>query len=341
MYITAKSGEEVVKLLEAALDHYTKEKQDLLLKVDSNISKPKKLLGFPKKSNYPIGTHSLAYSCSSWFNHKGFWGGDKEISNSEELTKRKELIYSVVDKYIEDYTAVYQANIEIIEHNKAVANKITALMQGVGIPDKYSTSSYKSNRSRSPTTQTFKAGYLQDIDRNIPTYQPAIPSKQEMLRRVDETYRRIYDKIRLEETKAEREKQAQEELHKVALLRAKYTPDDASSSGWAIREAILAKDKYLCLAYWLERNRGDWNDGYSYAETGLDNFVVDPANPIDQEIYKDISACIASASDGYIDGRIFRDTEYNYSVLYGMVEDKTLLDDLQKVRDWMGGDDEL
>ena len=41
MYITAKSGEEVVKLLEAALDHYTKEKQDLLLKVDSNISKPK------------------------------------------------------------------------------------------------------------------------------------------------------------------------------------------------------------------------------------------------------------------------------------------------------------
>ena len=97
---------------------------------------------------------------------------------------------------------MYQANIEIIEHNKAVANKITALMQGVGIPDKYSTSSYKSNRSRSPTTQTFKAGYLQDIDRNIPTYQPAIPSKQEMLRRVDETYRRIYDKIRLEETKS-------------------------------------------------------------------------------------------------------------------------------------------
>lgn len=330
-----KEGEEVVELLTLALDYYNKEKQDLLLKVDSNVPKFKALLPFPDKKAYTIGTYSLAYSCNYWFNEKAYWSGEKEISSSTALTVRKELISTVIDKYIADFTVVHQSNFEIIEHNKVVVSKIAALMKAVGIPEKYSNSYFKTSRSRTRTTETSKAGYLQDIDRNIKTSQESIPSKQDMLRGVDDKYRSIFDKIRLEETKAEREKQAQEELHKIALLRAKYTPDDASSGGWAIREAILAKDKYLHLAYWLERNRGDWNDDYSYAETGLNGFSVEDGNVVDQEIEKCIQECIDSAEDG-VDGRIFRDCEYNYSVLYGMVKDQTLLDDLQKVKEWMG-----
>lgn len=332
-------GEEVVELITLALDHYRKEKADLLLKVDDNVPQFKKLLPFPDKKSYMIGTHSLAYSYNYWFDEKTYWSGEKEISSSTTLAARKELISSVIDKYIADFTMVHQANLEIIEHNKLVVGKITALMKAVGIPDKYSNSYFKTNRSRTKTTETSKAGYLQDIDRNIKTSQESIPTKDSMMSGVDTKYRAIYDKIRLEETKAEREKQAQEELHKVALLKAKYTPDDASSSGWTIREAILSKDKYLHLAYWLERNRGDWNDGYDYAETGLNGFTVEEGNVVDQEIEKCIQECIDSAEDG-VDGRIFRDCEYNYGVLYAMVKDQTLLDDLQKVREWMGSTDD-
>ena len=333
-----KAGEEVVELLTLALDHYTKEKQDLLLKVDSNVPQFKPLLPFPNKGSYTIGTYSLAYSCNYWFNEKTYWSGEKEISSSTALAARKELISSVIDKYIADFTAVHQANLEIIEHNKVVVSKITALMKAVGIPDKYSNSYFKTSRSRTKTTETSKAGYLQDIDRNIKTSQESIPTKDSMMSGVDNKYRAIYDKIRLEETKAEREKQAREELHKIALLRAKYTPDDASSDGWSIREAILSKDKYLHLAYWLERNRGDWSDGYGYAETGLNGFTVEDGNVVDQEIYDCIQECIDSGEDG-IDGRIFRDCEYSYGVLYGMVQDQTLLEDLEKVKSWMGDDE--
>ncbi len=334
MIIQVNNGEEVIKLLEAALDCYTKEKQNLLLKVDSNVSKPKQLLPFPDKSSYKIGPSSLNYSYHYWFKIKNYWG-EEDINKSSTLQERMELIKQVVDKYIEDYSAVYQSNIEIIQHNEGVVNKVTALMKEIGIPNSYSTKTYKSSRSKAPTYEHHQAGYLGDIKRYIPTYQAPVPNKQGMLSGVDDFYQKLLVKIRSEETKAEREKQAQEALHRVALLRAKYTPEDASSTAHDIREAILSKDKYLHLAYWLERNRGDWNDGYDYAEIGLDGFTVDPDKPVDKEIYDNIFACINSA-DSYIDGRIFRDTEYNYGVLYGMVEDQTLLNDLQQLKDWAG-----
>ena len=191
-----KAGEEVVELLTLALDHYTKEKQDLLLKVDSNVPQFKPLLPFPNKGSYTIGTYSLAYSCNYWFNEKTYWSGEKEISSSTALAARKELISSVIDKYIADFTVVHQANLEIIEHNKLVVGKITALMKAVGIPDKYTTSYFKTNRSRTKTTETSRAGYLQDIDCNIKTSQESIPTKDSMMSGVDNKYRAIYDKIR-------------------------------------------------------------------------------------------------------------------------------------------------
>ena len=41
----------------------------------------------------------------------------------------------------------------------------------------------------------------------------------------------------------------------------------------------------------------------------------------DQEIYDNIYSYIENWSD-YLDGRCFRDCEYNYDVLYGMVEEQ-------------------
>ena len=42
-----------------------------------------------------------------------------------------------------------------------------------------------------------------------------------------------------------------------------------------ILDVILEKDKYLRLAHYLLKNREDWNDGYSYAESGLNGFDVE------------------------------------------------------------------
>lgn len=332
-----KKGDEVQELLELAASYYQREKEDFLKKVDSNIQPFKKLNPFPTKNNYSIGTsHVGNYAYNGWFKTKSYYSGETEISTSVALESRYADAIKAIEKYIEDFKVVHKSNLEIIEHNKAVEEKIKALMQCTGIPSTYSESSYKTPRSRNKTTTTHTAGYLQDIRRNISTSQEKIPTLEEIKSnmRLEETYKELKKKILLEETKVEREQKEKEELHQIALLRAKYTPNNASSGQWEIREAILNKDKYLLLAYWLQKNRGDWSDGYDYAETGLEGFTVEEGNSLDQDIYNCISDCIASGSDGDIDGRIFRDCEYNYNRLYDFVTNTQLKKDLDKLNTW-------
>ena len=112
----------------------------------------------------------------------------------------------------------------------------------------------------------------------------------------------------------------------MAMFRVKYTPDEPESDKQEILDAILEKNKYLRLAHYLRMNRGDWTDGYDYAETGLSGFVVE--TEVDSEIEKDITHHINNW-DG--DGRIFRDCEYNYNVIFGMVEDEQLMKDYNSV----------
>ena len=115
-------------------------------------------------------------------------------------------------------------------------------------------------------------------------------------------------------------------MHELALLRAKYTPDDAESDKYTILDKILGKDKYLRLAYYLEQNRNDWNDGYNYAETGLDGFTAETDE--DKRIVETLQETIRESD--YVDGRVFRDSWPTYGDLYGKVEDATLLSDLEK-----------
>jgi hypothetical protein len=129
--------------------------------------------------------------------------------------------------------------------------------------------------------------------------------------------------------KKEQEQKEKEKNRKLALLLAKY--DLSLDCDWRdVLEVILDKNKYLRLAYYLEKNRGDWSNGCNYAETGLDGFEVE--NELDQKIYDDISHYIDNWID-YMDGRVFRDCEYNYSVLYKIAEeqDANLVSDYYEV----------
>lgn len=137
----------------------------------------------------------------------------------------------------------------------------------------------------------------------------------------------VIGQVQQKEREVAAEKAKVQKQHQIALLRAKYTPDDAESSEWTIREKILSQDKYLRLAYYLEQNRNDWNDGCDYAETGLNGFTIETTQ--DQEIYDSIQALI---DDWDGDGRCFRDCAWGYGELYGLVENQQLLDDLEQLK---------
>jgi hypothetical protein len=118
---------------------------------------------------------------------------------------------------------------------------------------------------------------------------------------------------RLAEQAAKNEAVALQRQRLCGVLCAKYALAIDSEPN-EILNTILDKNKYLRLAYYLEKNRSDWNDGPYYAECGLEKFPV--VSDIDREISKEISGHI---SDWDGDGRVFRDCKWNYSALYEMV----------------------
>lgn len=147
---------------------------------------------------------------------------------------------------------------------------------------------------------------------------------------VDTQLKSDQDKRKEEQNKKQQEVERKENERLLAFMLSKYELD--ITSDWEdLQRAIINKNKYLYLAHYLMRNRGDWSDGYSYAETGLDGFVIETEQ--DQEISDCINDIITTCDD--VDGRYFRDCKWSYDVLYGIVnkQNPTLYEDYQKVRE--------
>ena len=72
--------------------------------------------------------------------------------------------------------------------------------------------------------------------------------------------------------------------------------------------------KYLDLAVAMEKNRGDWSDGYSYVESALEVFSVE--NELDKEIYDELYEIVYTSAYDCVDGRHFRDCKHNYNWIY-------------------------
>lgn len=315
-----KNGEDSVKkLLEAALEEHENQRNIYETKLSEVKMVPMKLKPFPNKSFYGSGKFDIGDAPSKAFNTM--------IKSVEIIDKRMGEIEKLVDKYIDDCEKVYEYNKEVIRHNLLIQKKVSLFMEEIGIPSSFTHSYYKTSRSSRMTEESRKAGYLEDLGRLMETSQISVPNRDSLLR----YFRDKYNTVRKECVDKEREQQEEmnkkKDIHKIALLRAKYTPDNACSSNSEIKDAILMRDKYLSLAYSLEISRCTHDQ--SHAEEGLNKFEVDEGSANDKEIYEDIRKCIDCSAYGH-DGRIFRDCKWNYDVLYGMVKDATLLKDLEE-----------
>jgi hypothetical protein len=139
-----------------------------------------------------------------------------------------------------------------------------------------------------------------------------------------------------EEIDAKARAREQEEANNTARIEAesrrialclKYGFDPVKTPQGELQDLLLGKNKYLRLAYYLERNRGDWSEGSDFAEMGLDGFSIETGD--DRKIYEDINGHITNW-DG--DGRVFRDCTWNYSRIYAEFVPAELLADFQSVK---------
>lgn len=226
-------------------------------------------------------------------------------------------------KAYEESKLLVDGNRAICAENARIVNYLLDSMKNAGIPTIVEVivsgpraSRVKRERQEAPWMKLGSQVKTRD------TWEQSERWYQEFLQRVAKWQQEIDSKAQAEEqAKAKDKARIEAESRRIALC-LKYGLDPVTTLEGDLRELILGKNKYLRLAYYLEKNRGDWNDGPSFAECGLNGFSID--TPDDQLIYDDINGYIVDW-DG--DGRVFRDCTWNYSRIYaGFVPAELLAD---------------
>jgi hypothetical protein len=202
--------------------------------------------------------------------------------------------------------AVYERNVEASKHNLSIFERAKQYMMSLGLPEK----EYVEVRRGKRDWKT--ADWLLSLQRLIPTTAACDMerAKQDGTRAIAEWRTEVERKAADAERQRKNAELAERRVRVVAAMAVKYGLS-VDADEWDVLQAVLGKTKYLRLAYYLERNRGDWSEGPDLARTGLRGFAVE--TELDQAIYADISSHV---NDWDGDGRVFRDCEWNYSRLY-------------------------
>lgn len=249
---------------------------------------------------------------------------ERDPKTIEEVESKLSQLLEKVEVERLKVVAEHEANLPAIENNQKVREKITQIMKDIGIPSNYSTSEFKTQRSRTKTTTTHAAGYIGDLQRNIPVSDES-ERMLTLIKSAVDSFKRHADtlkaNIRKELQEAEKTEKAKKEVLAKARLQVKYNLTEDFE--WSdVLEVLDNKDKYFKLARAMEETRNDWNDGYGRVQYAISGFEVDTEE--DKEIFESIHELAYESED--IDGRVFRDCEYNYSFLYGKVSEEILND---------------
>lgn len=328
--------------LEQVENNIQKEFDRLQSLADAQVQAPKKVIPYTKPDDkiYKFSKFENTWGTYNLSTQYYFW-----CSSSWHKVVTQDLLESVLEQWDNavahwksDNHETHLENKEIVEHNTLQFERVKLIMEILGVKTSFTRSYFKTSRSRKLTTERTAAKWPEEVRDVI----PMSCGWDEQLRKFDEKRKQIEEfgnrqikeneeRIRKEAAEKAQTEKEQRKIKTLAMLATKYNEDlDADADDILTR--IINECKYLHLAHWLEMNRGDWTNGYDYAETGLSGFNVESEQ--DQEIYDDINECIESGDDGDIDGRIFRDTKWNYSVLFGMVDEK-LMDDYNLIKEFV------
>ncbi len=209
--------------------------------------------------------------------------------------------------------SVAAENAAIIDNNKRVAARLVQLIKNAGLPDKVS---IRRPRSRFKT-DSVETDWAQAIRTQIPTGDqwPMLKDGYDQWLRQCDAWRRDLDAevaAKKEAEKASRRTIANEALRQG--LNEKYGTGDLDLVD--LKFNLLDKNKYLRLASFLRRNRGDWSDGCDFARMGLDGFKAE------SDLDRSIALCIRECCVDFEDGRVFRDCEWNYDRLFAMAKEQ-------------------
>lgn len=221
--------------------------------------------------------------------------------------------------------SVRAENLIAIENNKRIKEAVFKLMSDLGIPQSYTDYKTRSLKQRKYT-------WPSEISKHIPTsdnwdYIESIYKKA--IENAKTAQLEIEEQIKKEQDLKKREIKNIKRIKILGILANKYELP-ITADQYDILEKMRSKNKYLDLAFGMLKTRMDWSDGPENARDALSRFTIE--TPTDQLIHDDIWPCIENWD---MDGRIFRDIEWNYDVIFKIVEDNdpTLYKDYSELMD--------
>jgi hypothetical protein len=331
------------KIDEQVIDNITKHIEALREQAEMQIAAPKKLVEYPRVENYNFHDRGNSINHGLGLMDEYFFQGSSQASRHfrwENFTKERfdavmKRFDTAKEEWIKDALEIQKQNENIILHNKIQYDRIKKMMSALGIGEIHTEWSYKTARSSKMTKKETTCGWVTDLKRVLAlsdNYQTTL-SKIENKRKSVEAYG-LKKLKELEEARKEkeREEEKQRKIQELAFLRVKYTPKNSTASGEEILTEILERNKYLHLAHFLQANRNDWTSGYDYAEQGLERFDIEC--DFDKAVVEELTKIIDEPD--WVDGRVFRDCEHNYSVLFSKVKDEDLISDYNKIIEIVG-----
>lgn len=152
-----------VKDIDSAVSALTQQVEILKKKADDAMPSPMKMEKMPSLT-------SRTYSTASGWKVASYYNG-REPNTTEEVDKILKDALESIETDMKRIEEVHEKNKPAIENNKQIRERVELIMKGVlGIPDTYRTYEYKTKRSSKPTEVSHRAGYIGDLERNIPIH---------------------------------------------------------------------------------------------------------------------------------------------------------------------------
>jgi len=215
---------------------------------------------------------------------------------------------------------VWEANKAVISAHIELKSKLEAFLESIGLPDGrvYTNPPKSRSRYRSANDGFVKVGWRNSLEA-IPTFDtwPGVVEayKKRLVAIAEAQKKKDAEQAAAQRVRDEENAKLEAEVTRREITRAAGLP--AGTEWYQVFSEIVGRNKYLRLAYWLERNRGDWTDGCDYARTGLDGFKVE----------NDTDVAISTCLQGFIDdwggdGRVFRDCSWSYGRLFELAAEQ-------------------
>ena len=171
---------------------------------------------------------AMNFQTKQLFQHNKGWSNWVDFTTANEYQMKLLSLMQGYKAACDIHESKKDINSDAIKNNIKVKEKVASIMKHMGVPGTYSTSEYKTSRSRKLTTTTHQAGWMGDMHRCVPTMDNWSKIKGEMdtkIREIEAFAKQKITELATVEKKQDKELAEKALINYATTLKIKYNLD--------------------------------------------------------------------------------------------------------------------